>query len=326
MNGNERIVKSIKVSFQHSIKFFIKWVWFVLIIIYLFTGLYSVKQNEIGVLQRFGKVIDGEVMPGIHYALPWPIDIIDKVALKEMKSLVIDDFSKDFSPTSPADRFYELTRLSPYCISGDNNIVTISILIKYNITNPVQYLFKIKNCQELLRNIAATTVVHCLASLPVDEILTYGKKRIEDEVRLKLQSMLDNIESGLGISFIELREVSPPYSVQAYFDDVINAKVDKRKMVNNAESYRNEMVPKARANAEKMIQEAYAYKKEKKSYAEGETKRFLAQLAEYKKAKQLSKIRLYLDFIRSVYPHLEEIIIVDSKKKNKLLNMKLFPD
>lgn len=325
MVHNDEVAKSIKISSQHLINFFIKWVLFVLIIIYILTGFYSIKQNELGVLQRFGKVIDGKVRPGMHYALPWPIDRIDKVPVKEMRSLVIDNFSKSFAPDSPAASFQELTELSPYCISGDNNIVTISLLIKYNITNPVLYLFKIKDSQQLLRDIASTTIIHCLASLPVDEILTYGKKRIEDGVRLKLQRKLDHLESGLDISFIELREVSPPESVQSYFDDVINAKVEKRKMVNDAESYRSQVLPRARANSEKMIQEAYAYKKEKVSHAEGETKRFLAQLTEYRKAKEVSKIRLYLDFIHSVYPSLKEIIIVDNKEKKKLLNLKIFP-
>lgn len=322
--SNGDIVKGIRSSIEDMIKVFMKWVFIVLIIIYFLTGFYSIKQNEIGVLQRFGRLIDGKVMPGMHYALPWPIDKVDKVAVMEIKTLVMDNFSKDFSPDSPAGRFLESTSLSVYCITGDNNIITINLLIKYKITDPVLYLFKIKNSRQFLRNAAAATVIHCLASLPVDEVLTYGKKRIQDEVKLELQNKLDDIESGLGISFIELKEISPPQSVQSYFDDVINAKVDKKKIVNDARSYQNQMLPRARANSVKMVQEAYAYKKGNIFYAEGEASRFLSQLAEYEKSKQVSTTRLYLNFICSVYPRLDDIIIVDNKENEKLLNIKVF--
>lgn len=322
--SNGDIAKGIRSSIGDMIKVFMKWVFIVLIIIYFLTGFYSIKQNEIGVLQRFGRLIDGKVMPGMHYALPWPIDKVDKVAVMEIKTLVMDNFSKDFSPDSPAERFRESTSLTAYCITGDNNIITINLLIKYKITDPVLYLFKIKNSRQFLRNAAAATVIHCLASLPVDEVLTYGKKRIQDEVKLELQNKLDDIESGLGISFIELKEISPPQSVQSYFDDVINAKVDKKKIVNDAKSYQNQMMPRARANSVKMVQEAYAYKNGNISHAEGEASRFLSQLAEYEKSKQVSTTRLYLNFIYSVYPRLDDIIIVDNKGNEKLLNIKVF--
>jgi membrane protease subunit HflK len=176
-----------------------------------------------------------------------------------------------------------------------------------------------------LRDIACSKIIHCLSSLPVDEILTYGKKRIEDYLRPKLQKELDEVESGLSISFIELKEVSPPESVQKYFDDVINATIDKRKIVNNAQSYRNEKIPEAKAEAEKMLQEALGYKKEKVSRAKGEAKRFIACLGEYNNSKEVTRKRLYLEFIRSLYPYLKNIIIVDNKEGKKLLNIRLFP-
>jgi membrane protease subunit HflK len=319
------VTKSVKGTLLQLGKFFIRWVLFVLLIIYMLTGVYSIPQNEVGVLQRFGRVIDGEVKPGIHYALPWPIDKVEKVPVKVVNSIVIDDFSRDFAPNSPATTFQGLTGLTPYCITGDNNIVSIGLVIKYNITNPVSYLFSIKNNQLLLRDVAGSTIIHCLAELPVDEILTYGKKRIEDYVRLNLQRELDEVNSGLGISFIELKEVSPPKSVQQYFDDVINASIDKRKMINNAESYRNERIPRAKGDAEKIIQEANAYKKERISRAEGEAKRFLAQLAEYSDSKEVTRRRLHLEFIHSVYPSLKNIIIMDNKEGKKLINIKIFP-
>jgi len=318
------VTKGLKDAFSNMARFSIRLALIPLFIIYLFTGFYSIPQDKVGVVQRFGKIIEQRVQPGLHYAFPWPIDKIDKVPVKLIKSILIDDFSQDYEFDSLTALFEKVTGLSPYCISGDNNIVSVSLMIKYNIIDPVAYLFKIKNNEQVFRDLACSTIIHCLATLPVDEMLTYGKKGIEDYVRTNLQRKLDNLQAGLGVSFIELKEVNPPRSVQKFFDDVINAKIDKRKMINKAESDRNMRIPKAKARADRMIQEATAYKREKISYAEGETKRFLAQLAEYSGSKKVTRRRLYLEFIRSTYPSLKNIIVVDNKKGKKLINIKVF--
>jgi membrane protease subunit HflK len=325
MSREKETASAVFSSLHRLERFFLKWVLFVLFILYLLTGFFSIKQNELGVLVRFGKVIDGNVDPGMHYALPWPVDRVYKVPVKQVRTIVLDDFSNIPSPDSPASAFQKSTRLSTYAITGDNNIVTITLLLKFNIIDPVKYLFHVTEAEDLLRRAACNTVIHSLASMPVDRILTYGKKEIEDSVRLKLQEKLNRLESGLAVSFVEIKDIGPPQKVQTYFDDVINAKVEKNQMVNEAISRSNKKIALARGQAAKTVQGALGYKKEKISHAEGEASRFLSQLEEYSKSKKETRRKLYLDFINSVYPLLQEIIVVDNRKGKKLTSIKIFP-
>ncbi|MFC1852012.1 FtsH protease activity modulator HflK [candidate division CSSED10-310 bacterium] len=308
----ESLQSELESSFKNTRKF-LKFIGLGLVFLYLCSGIYSISSNEIGVLQRFGRVLDEDVRPGIHFALPWPIDKINRVPVKEVKRIFIDDF---YEQGKNAELFYRFTGLSSNCQTGDNNIVTINCVLQYTIARPRDYLFNIDRIDIALRSMATNTLVHCLATLSVDEILTYGKKQIENNVKSYLQQQLDSLQSGINISFVELKDVRPPSIIQHYFDDVINAKIDKRKMISKAESYQNEKLPAANAQATRLLQQAKGYKNKTVAEAEGETKRFLAQLNEYKKNPQITKQRLYLEFINRIYPQLEKKIVVDAKTIN----------
>jgi len=120
---------------------YLRWILVCLIFLYLFSGIYSISSNEIGVLQQFGKVIDDKVQPGIHYALPWPIDRVTKVPIRIVKRILIDDFYSELGLESIARAFSGMTELGSYCVTGDNNLVNIICVIQFNITNPFDYLF-----------------------------------------------------------------------------------------------------------------------------------------------------------------------------------------
>ena len=286
---------------------------------YLFAGLYYVDQNQIAVLTRFERIIDGNVMPGLHYALPWPIDRRIKIPVKQVETLVIDDFAGEYEEKSPPARFEQLTGLKPYCITGDNNIVTITLLIKYTVINPVDYLYGVKSGEGIMNHLAATIIIHNLAALGVDEILTFGKKKIENDVKIQLQRQLDSLNSGIGVSFVEIKEINPPKTVQQDFDDVVNAQVDKRKVINVAQSYSNEVISYARSKANLIVAEAESYSNEKLQAAEGDVSRFLSRLEEYKKAPAINRSKYYLDFIREIYPLLEEIRVIDPDRERGLV-------
>lgn len=285
----------------------------ILAVLYLLSGLYSISQSQIGVHQRFCRVVNPNVGPGIHYALPWPIGRVDKVPVKIVRRIVIDDFSSAVERDSIAYSFREMTGLTPCCISGDNNIVNILCTVQYTISKPMDYLFKIENNERLLRNIFCNAMIKCLARLQVDEILTYGKRNIENHLKSEVQQELDELSCGLMVSFVELRDVRPPSGVQSAFDDVINAKIDKRKIVNEAESYRNERIPRAKATANRMVEQARTYKIERILKAQGETQRFLAQLEVYQQKKTTTRKKLYLDFIREIFSRIEKVYIIESK-------------
>ncbi|MBN2055285.1 FtsH protease activity modulator HflK [bacterium] len=291
---------------------FILGVTVVLVVVYLFSGVFSIAMNEVGVLQRFGRVVEPQVQPGIHFALPWPVDTISKIPVRMVNRVFIDDFFEG-APTATA--FYNMTGLSTYCISGDNNIVTINCVLQYTISDPVSYLFNVKDGEIALRALAANTILQCLAGLPVDEILTYGKRRIETCIMMGLQEQLDSLETGLSISFVELKDVRPPRLVQEYFDDVINAQIDQRKTISKAESYRNEKMPDANARADRLLREADAYKQQVIATASGEAQRFLDVLSEYTMAKSVTRQRLYIETMQDILASVDKKYIVTAGPK-----------
>lgn len=307
-----------------SSKRFVFYILIVLILLYLASGIYSIPQTQTGVQQRFGRIINPNVKPGIHYALPWPIDKIDKVSVKIIQRIFVDDFSSNLDQASTAYVFYKMTGLTPYCISGDNNIVNIICAIQYTVSSPVDYLFRVKDNERLLRDIVCNSLIKCLAALQVDEVLTYGKRKIENILKTQTQEKLDNLNCGLIVSFVELREVRPPAKVQRAFDDVINAKIDRRKIVSQAESRRNERLPQAKATAAKVTEKAKTYKLEKILAAQGETQRFLKQLEAYQKMKKVTKKRLYFEFVKQIFPQIEKVYIVDKEGNKNPAKIKLF--
>ena len=297
-----------------------------LILLYLASGIYSIGQTQAGVQQRFGRIINPNVKPGIHYALPWPIDKVDRVSVKTVQRMLIDDFSSKLEKNSTSYVFREMTGLTPYCISGDNNIVNMICAIQYTVADPVDYLFKIKTNERVLRDVISNSIIKCLVGLGVDEILTYGKREIENTLKAEVQRKLDSLSCGLIISFVELRDVRPPVTVQGAFDDVINAKIDRRKLVSQAQSRRNELLPQANATATRMIEKAKTYKLERILAASGETQRFVKQLEAYQTMKNVTKKRLYFEFVKQIFPEIEKVYIVDKEGDKNPAKIKIFSE
>lgn len=296
----------------------------ILVFLYFLSGVYSVPQNQIGVHQRCGRILNQNVSPGMHYALPWPIDKVDKVPVKVIKRILIDDFSNNYEDGSTPYVFKQITGLTPCRISGDNNIVNIFCVVQYRISNPAKYLFGVKNNEKVLRDVFCNAIIKCLSKLSVDEILTFGKRHIENTLKVKVQKKLNDLDCGLMISFVELRNVQPPSVVQGAFDDVINSKIDRRKIVSQAESYRNEGIPRAKAMANTIIHQAQTYKIENISKAQGQSQRFLDQLEAYEKSKAATKKRLYLDFIKEIFPVIEKAFIVENIDGKNPAKIKIF--
>ena len=281
-----------------------RWILVILLVVYLLSGIYSISPNEIGVQQRFGKVIDDKVPPGIHYALPWPVDRVTKAPVRIVSSLLIDDFFSALERNSTARAFYNMTGLASYCVTGDNNLVNVQCVIQYTITQPAAFLFRVERPTLMLRSMACNAIIHCLARMPVDEILTRGKQAIGQFVKRELQARLDANETGLGVSFVELREIKPPDRVERFFSDVVKAQIDREKMINEAESYRNEKIPEAQAYAARLLQEAEAYRAETVLRAQGEAERFRRILDRVREGGDSARRTLYLESLRQIMEQL----------------------
>jgi len=313
----------------HRGGYFLGLLFVVLLLLYFLSGIYAVSPDEMGVHQRFGKTVSDRVPPGIHYRLPWPIDRIYRIPVHQVQRIQITDFgSEGVGPVElrqgfPLDRSPRFPR--GYALTGDNNLVNLDCILQYTVTDPARYLFgfREKHSERLLYDAGCSTIIHCLTDLSVDAILTFGKQSIEQRIKASLQKIMDDVGSGLAITFVELREVRAPGKVKQYFDDVLNAKQDMTKSINHAQSYHNEEIPAARARASRLIEDSEAYKNKVVAEAQGDTSRFLDLLSEYAKSKEITRRRLLFDTMREILVNLKKTYVV-APHDGKPIDLKVF--
>lgn len=301
-----------------------KWLLILGLAAYTLSGIYKIPGDAIGVLIRFGKVVEPRVSPGLHYKLPWPVDRVETLQIKQVKTITIKDFGSDFMKAEGgvSYSFYKETNLQPYCITGDNNIVAITLVLKYTLDNPIDYLYGMKRPESFMKRCTASLIVNHLAKLQIDEVLTIGKKQLEFDLQRMLIEQLDQYKTGIRLSFLEIKEIAPPTQVQQYFDKVINAGMEKQKMLNEAQGYFNRIVPNSRSEANRMLQDARAYKREKVLAAEGEADNFLSRYHAYAENPAAHREKLYLEFIKNLYPKLGKVRIVENQSTS---NMSILP-
>jgi len=209
-------------------------------------------------------------------------------------------------------------------LTGDENIVDAEMIVQYKIKDPEAYSFNFIQPELTVREASEASLRTVVGRHNIDEALTSGKFMIQEETKALVQSILDKYKTGIIVVAVQLQDVSPPQQVIAAFKDVASAKEDKNKMVNQAEGYRNDIIPKARGEAQAMIREAEGYKKARIARAEGDVAKFSAVLKEYRKAKGVTETRMYLETIEEILPNKEKIIVPDAKSGNliNLLNLK----
>lgn len=273
------------------------------LIFYLLAGFYIVKPEEIGIVRLFGKIIDDRVQPGIHFALPWPFSKIDRPRISEIKRIsvgfrIVDQLKGE---TSPAEESQMVT--------GDTNIINVQMMLQYSIQDPVKFLFRTIEPYLMLRKAAEAELTKIIASIPVDEILTTGKIKIQNETRIRTQSLMDKYNSGIRIVAANLQSIDPPEKVIASFKEVSSAKADRERIINEAHGYSNNVIPMARGRAEEIIKKAEAYKFNRVNKAKGEAARFQKILKEYNKSKDTTEFRIYLETMEKILPRVKKYLI-----------------
>lgn len=259
----------------------------IILFIWILTGIFIVDADEKAVVKRFGKVVN-EVGPGPHYHLPFPIETIDRAKVTKVHRIEIGYRSDRY------DRTRGVLKES-LMLTGDENIVSIDFIVQYRIRDIKYYLYNVVNVEKAIKSVAEATIREVAGKEKIDDILTVGKGRIQAEVMTSLQEILDSYNSGVYIVAVQLQDISPPEEVDAAFKDVASAREDRNRFINEAEAYRNEIIPKARAKAASMVFQAEAYSSEQVEKAKGDSNKFLQILEEYKNAPNITKRRLYLE-------------------------------
>ena len=285
--------------------------------LWLFTGTYMVGPDEIGVVRTFGKYTR-VAQSGLNYHFPYPIKQVNTPAVTEVKRIEIG-----FRTLRNGQ--YRSVEKESLMLTGDENIVDAEMIVQYKIKDPVKYLFRIVEPELTVRQAAEASLRTVVGRNKIDETLTTGKFKIQEETKIQLQLILDKYDSGMHVVAVQLQDVSPPKEVIGAFKDVASAKEDKNRMINQAEGYRNNVIPIARGEAEAMIRDAEGFKQARIKRSEGDAVKFTTILREYRKAKSITQKRLYLETMERVLPNIEKIIIPDKNSGNMLNLLNLNP-
>lgn len=277
--------------------------------VWLLSGIYIVNPDEQGVILRFGKY-NRTVEPGPHYALPYPIETRFTPKVTQVRRVEVG-----FRSMMQGSTFQQgANRAVPEeasMLTGDENIVNVQFSVQYRIKDPVEYLFNVSNPEAVVKSAAEAAMREVIGNSLIDSALTDGKLQIQTEATQLLQEILDRYKMGVQVLAVQLQNVHPPQEVSDAFKDVASAREDKSRIINEAEAYRNELLPKARGQAAAVENAAEAYKETRIRGAEGESARFLALLAEYEQARDVTKKRMYLEAMEEILsqPGMEKLVL-----------------
>ncbi len=272
--------------------------------VWLLSGFYSIDPYEIGVVKRFGKNVRS-TEPGLHYHLPYPLESVLKPEVLKIHRLEIG-FSAagiEAEPVSESDTDEAMM------LTGDEKIVDLRFIVQYKIKDAKDYLFNITEPFKLIAYAAQSAMSEVVGRHKVDDALTGGKQEIQLEVMQSLQSILDNHKAGLQVMTVQLQAVHPPMQVRGAFKEVVSAREEKNKIINQAMEYANDIIPKAKGRAAQMEYQAEAYKGDRVKRAQGDSARFLSLLDEYNKAKDVTRNRLYLEAMEDVLGQAGKIVL-----------------
>lgn len=298
---------------------------FILLVIAGFSSVYTVPAESQGVVLRFGKYLE-TVDPGLRFKVPFGID---NVSIVQVRRQLKQEFgfatqgSTDRSQYSPDRREQSLERSM---VTGDLNAATVEWIVQYRIQDPRQFLFKVRDPKDTLRDISESVMRTVVGDRTVDEVITVGRQEIAIEALRMTQVLADKYELGLSIDLVQLQNVNPPDEVRPSFNEVNQAQQERENLINVANGEYNKVIPRARGFANQSIQEAEGYALARVNEAQGDVARFEAMLIEYVKAPEVTKRRIYLETMQKVISDVKTKIVLDNDASSVLPLLQLNSD
>lgn len=286
-------------------------------LVWLLSGIYIVNPDEQGIVLRFGKY-NRTVEPGPHYALPAPVETVYKPQVTQVLRSEVGFRSVGQSGTFQQGQLRTVAEEASM-LTGDENIVNVQFSVQYKIKDPVQYLFNVTSPTVLVRSAAEAAMREVIGNSEIDSAITDGKLKIQNEATQLLQEILDRYGAGIQVIAVQLQDVHPPKEVIDAFKDVASAREDKSRIINQAEAYRNELLPKARGQAAALKNQAEAYSATRIKTAEGEAARFDALRQEYEKAPKVTKQRLYYETMEDILAGSDGKVLLDGRTADRAL-------
>ncbi len=260
------------------------------------TGFYRVDESVRGVVLRFGQFQVPATMPGLRWHLPWPIEQVEKVNI------------------TAVNRFSRTTRM----LTADENIVVVDMVVQYRNADPTAFLFNVREPELVLGNVSESAIREVIGQSQMDYILGAGRAEIAINTAAVIQEALDYYEIGIVVTKVNLQDVNFPSQVEAAVQDAIKAREDEVRLGFEAQTYANDILPRARGEAVRRIQDAEAYREGVIANAQGEAARFEKLLVEYQKAPEVTRERLYIEAIEDVYAEANKVLMDASGSGNLL--------
>lgn len=305
--------------------FKISWIIAAVALLWLATGFYQVQPNEQGVVLRFGKYAD-TTDAGLHYHLPYPVEEVVKVNITQERSINLGVAEAYTTANRVAIRNGQTGNADPlksftesHMLTGDENIVDVNLTVVWRIKNAKDYLFSMQDPDNTVRVAAQSVLREIVGQSEMQAIITGDRGKVEDETKAELQKVMDEFGSGIEIVRVKLQKADPPKQVVDAFNEVQRAKADMERFKNEAEAYRNEILPKARGEASQLLQNAQAYKEAVVNKAQGEADRFNSVYNAYKEGKNVTARRMYLETMEDVLEKSQKIILDQGKAGNGIV-------
>ncbi|WP_373975705.1 FtsH protease activity modulator HflK [Chitinibacter sp. SCUT-21] len=285
-----------------------------LFVLWVGSGIYVVDERENAVITRFGKYTQTVESAGLKWHLPYPIEAREIVNMTELRSLEV-------GVRGSAAAGDESTMLT-----GDQNIIEVQLEVQYNLNSARDFLFNSrledKDGRDVVKQAAETAIREVVGKNKVDYVLNEGRGKIGEDTKEIIQELLTKYGTGISVSRVNISDVQPPEQVQAAFSDAVKARQDRARLINEGTAYANDVVPKASGMAARLNEEALGYRQQVVARAEGDASRFRQIAAEYAKAPQVTRDRMYLDTMQTVYQNTTKIM-VDQKSNGNLLYLPL---
>jgi modulator of FtsH protease HflK len=275
--------------------------------VWLASGLYRVLPDEQGVVLRFGKFVK-TTQPGLNYHIPFPVESALTPKVTKVNRIDIGFRSERDSGFSSSGGVADVPQES-LMLTGDENIVNIDFSVFWVIKDAGKFLFQIQDPEGTVKAAAETAMREVIAKSRIQQILTEGRAKIENETQEIIQAILDEYNSGIQVTQVQTQKADPPDQVIDAFRDVQAARADMERSKNEAEAYANDVIPRARGEAAKIMQAAEAYKQKVVAASEGEASRFISIYTEYAKAKEVTQERMYLETMEKVLADIDKVII-----------------
>ena len=269
-------------------------------VLWMLSGFYRVNPGEQGVVLRFGEWVNQEnlAQPGLHWHLPWPIETAVTPQVDEVRSIAVG--------FRAGQRDIEEESLM---LTRDQNIIDVDFSVQWRIANAGEFLFNIREPEDTIKLAAESAMREVIGQTDIQPALTDAKEEVALRVRETLQGTLDEYQAGVLITAVNMQDVQPPSEVADAFEDVQRARQDLDRLRNQAEAYRNRIIPEARGEAQRIIQGAEAYREQVINEAQGEAQRFIQVYEAYSLSPEVTRQRLYLETVQKVLQETGKILV-----------------